>query len=128
MTLEDKAWFDGCKDYQTVREIPGMSDPEKTRVQEVPDRKRGVQVRLIIVICILAVYTLATIGYFTFKLLRGKSGNSKTLNHQEEVDDRKTLNVASIQMEMLFCDPGKFQMGSPDDKTLHKVDWGRMPS
>ena len=61
VTLEDEAWFDGYKDYQTVREIPGMSDPEKTRIQEVPDRKRGVQVRLIVVICILTVYTLATI-------------------------------------------------------------------
>ena len=41
VTLEDEAWFDGCKKYQTVREIPGMSDPEKTRIQEGPDRKRG---------------------------------------------------------------------------------------
>lgn len=80
------------------------------------------QFRLIAVLCVLSLYTLVTIGYFTFKLLGGKSGNTKTLNHLEEVDDRKTLNVASIQMEMLFCDPGKFQMGSPDDKTLHKVE------
>jgi len=41
VTLKDKAWFDGCKEYQTVREIPGMSDPEKTRIQEGLDRKRG---------------------------------------------------------------------------------------
>ena len=80
------------------------------------------QFRLIAVLCVLSLYTLVTIGYFTFKLLGGKSGNTKTLNHLEEVDDRKNLNVASIQMEMLFCDPGKFQMGSPDDKTLHKVE------
>ena len=129
VTLKDKAWFDGCKEYQTVREIPGMSDPEKkisdpekTRIQEGPDRKRSGQFRLIVVLCVLTLYTLVTIGYFTFKLLGGKSGNTKTLNHLEEVDDRKNLNVASIQMEMLFCDPGKFQMGNPDDKTLHKAE------
>ena len=103
--------------------FPGCLIQRKPGFKRCLTGKGGVQVRLIVVICILTVYTLATIGYFTFKLLRGKSGNSKTLNHLEEVDDRKTLNVASIQMEMLFCDPGKFQMGSPDDKTLHKAEF-----
>ena len=84
VTLEDEAWFDGCEDYRTVQNIPGLFAPQEVASPKEPGRKSGLRVAWIVAACFGGISALATGGYFIVKSLKKKH------------------TVTSIQMEMLY--------------------------
>jgi sulfatase modifying factor 1 len=136
--LEDEAWFEGCEDYVTVGDIPNFTSPRKiVRKQKVTPEEHGKKKNPIVITSIVISSVLLVAGLVVggFYIMKGSSGGEggpvdelvKTPT-ESAPPKGESFSIPNINLDMLWCKPGTFMMGSPpgekdreDNETQHEV-------
>jgi hypothetical protein len=134
--LEDEAWFDGCEDYLTVGDIPHFTSPRKVALEEHGEKENPIVITSIVILCVLFVAWLVVGGFYIMKVSSsGEGGTVDEPTTEEQKEPAKELvkaptepvltaapvegesfSIPDINLDMLWCKPGAFMMGSPEDE------------
>jgi formylglycine-generating enzyme required for sulfatase activity len=121
--LEDEAWFEGCEDYVTVGDIPNFTSPRKIALEE-PRKKNPIVIASIIVSSVLLFAGLVVGGFYIMNSSSGGEGG--TVDELVEAPNGpfkgESFSIPDLNMDMLWCKPGTFMMGSPEDETGRRDD------
>ena len=81
---------------------------------------------------LMAVFIFA-VGLF-YALEKDPNGNTDATDQQlsnlreKDFKPGKHLIVPSLKLEMIWCEPGSFMMGSPESEVDRKLDWNDKPA
>jgi formylglycine-generating enzyme required for sulfatase activity len=113
--LEDEAWFEGCEDYVTVGDIPNFTSPRKITHEEHGKKKNPIVIASFIVSSVLLVAGLVVGGFYIMKGSSGGEGGPVDEPPTEPVKG-ESFSIPDVNLDMLWCKPGTFMMGSPEDE------------
>jgi len=122
--LEDEAWFEGCEDYVTVGDIPNFTSPRKiVRKQKVTPEEHGKKKNPIVItsIVISSVLLVAGLVVGVFYIIKNSSGGEGgTVDELVKTPTGpvkgESFSIPDVNLDMLWCKPGTFMMGSPEDE------------
>jgi sulfatase modifying factor 1 len=130
LVLEDEAWFDGCEDYVTVGDIPHFTSPRKVALEEPGKKKNPIVITSIVVSSVLLFAGLVVGGFYIMKgsSTKKKDAGAEALKEPTGPVKGESFSIPDLNLDMLWCKPGTFMMGSPDgeknrgrDETQHEV-------